>query len=551
MRFDVKKILFIGTQELRKPFFKKAQEEGIIEFIDPRIVKTKEIPEDIQAVTHAIKILRALPLVSQEETVDYENADQISQLILDTKHQIDKLQEEERILKLEIARIEIFGNFSIEDLNFIEREGKRKIQFFCAKKDAINEENIPECVLYVDSDHGLDYFVSVAKEKKIYDSMIEMKIEKPLDELLARKKKVVQEIEKFSHILKEYEKYNRYLHKALIYKLNRYHLINAQGFVESPLTGSLFAVTAWVPVNKISHLDKITDQYKVHYEEIAVESKDIMPTYLENKGAARIGEDLVHIYDTPAPTDRDPSLWVLASFALFFSFIVGDAGYGLILLLVAIYIRYRLQPKKKSHIRFSNLTIILFTCCVIWGLLTTSFFGLSFPPDSPLRKVSLLTFLVEKKTDYHWKEKDSTYQYWIKEHPETAMLTNPKAILLKATPDNGKSYPMLEKFSLGVMAELALFIGCVHVIISLLRYIDRNWVSLGWVLFIIGAYFYIPFYLDAPSMMNYIFGFDQENLAINGIYLMAGGMGLAMILSLFINKLLGIFEAMTVVQVPL
>ena len=30
-----------------------------------------------------------------------------------------------------------------------------------------------------------------------------------------------------------------------------------------------------------------------------------MPTYLENEGAGRIGEDLVHIYDTPSPDVRD------------------------------------------------------------------------------------------------------------------------------------------------------------------------------------------------------------------------------------------------------
>jgi len=63
-----------------------------------------------------------------------------------------------------------------------------------------------------------------------------------------------------------------------------------------------------------------------------------------------MGEDLVKIYDVPDPSDKDPSKWVLFSFALFFSIIVADAGYGLIFLGLSLFMRWKFFKKAKSVI---------------------------------------------------------------------------------------------------------------------------------------------------------------------------------------------------------
>ncbi len=91
---------------------------------------------------------------------------------------------------------------------------------------------------------------------------------------------------------------------------------------------------------------KLADELNIHVEPIAAEEKDRIPTYLENEGVARLGEDLVHIYDTPSRTDRDPSRWVFFAFAVFFSMIIADAGYGLILLGLSLFLMYKFGKKK-------------------------------------------------------------------------------------------------------------------------------------------------------------------------------------------------------------
>ncbi len=77
------------------------------------------------------------------------------------------------------------------------------------------------------------------------------------------------------------------------------------------------------------------------------------------QGIFRLGEDLVHIYDTPSATDKDPSNWVLYSFALFFAFIIGDAGYGLVYLAIALFLKYKFPNVKGAGKRFINLFILI------------------------------------------------------------------------------------------------------------------------------------------------------------------------------------------------
>ncbi|CRX38023.1 V-type ATPase 116kDa subunit family protein [Estrella lausannensis] len=551
MRIDVKKYLFVGTEESKAPFFTKAQELGIIHFIQEG-AKGRELPDGLQKILHAIKILRGLPVVEQLETDRLDEAFLKAEEIIGLKERIEKLLEEDRILKLEIARIEIFGEFSLQDLEYIKARGQRTISFLCAKKGRHHDETLPDHVLFVATDHGMDYFVSIAEKYQPIEGMVEMKIEKTVGELSRRRHQAEVEVRELESKLKSLAKYNTYLHHAFIEHLNGYHLQNAKESTEKAIEGQLFFTTAFVPANKTEELKRLVEEMNVHFEEVAIEETDTIPTYLENKGIARIGEDLVHIYDTPSFTDRDPSLWVFFAFALFFSMIIGDAGYGFILLCVCLWLKFFKFPTAKgTGRRVLNLSVILFSCCVAWGLLTTSVFGLSFPPDSPLRKFSLTTYLAEQKIAYSYRVKDASYDAWIKEFPETASLTDPKEIISKGTtgPAEAKEYVMLDKTSQGLMVEIALMVGVVHIILSLFRYLDRNYTALGWIIFLIGGVLYIPEYLHENVMAHYLFDLSHESLESNGLALMGIGTFMAVAVAIWSSKILGILEVMTVIQI--
>jgi V/A-type H+-transporting ATPase subunit I len=555
MRIDVKKFLFIGLKNEKDPFFKQAQEIGIIHFIEPH-QKMKEVPVEISRLTAAIKVVRGLPVVEQEEIDEFLLADGYAQKILELQNKIEKLSEEQRLLHLEMVRVAVFGNFSNEDISYIERMGHRKIQFFFAKHGIATgparEIILPSEVIFVGTEHELDYFIAINKEPKQYPKLIEMKIEMPLGKLKEKAEQVRINLHNTEQQLKSYAKYNLFLHRALIYRWNGYSLNVAKNSARYTLDDTLFAISGWVPENKFQELQTLAQKRNVHIEEIAIEPSDHVPTYLENKGAHKMGEDVIKIYDTPSITDKDPSLWVLLSFALFFSFIVGDAGYGAVFLAVALYLRYKHQGLQGAQKRVLNLVTILCVATIGWGIFTNSFFGLTISPYNPIRKMSGINWLVEQKAAYHMQRQDAVYKEWVDKFPDLKGETDPKEFIAKGKSINAKgkeSYDILNKFNDNILLDLALLIGCVHIILSLARYMGRNWKALGWILFIIGGYLYIPSYLQATSFFNFLTGIPPEKVAMDGLYLMAGGVGLALLIALIQDKLYGIFEVMNVIQI--
>ncbi len=168
--------------------------------------------------------------------------------------------------------------------------------------------------------------------------------------------------------------------------------------------------------------------------------------------------------------------------------------------------------------------------------------------DNPLRKLSLLQWLAEKKASYHFDINDVTAKEWIQKYPE---LKDAKDVheFVSFTPDPAKGPVILNRLTDNVMFELELFIGVVHLITSLIRYAGRNWQNIGWIAFLIGAYLYFPSYLKTPSFLNYVGGIDLVKGGEIGLELMFGGIGLAWILSIIRHGWTGIFEIMTLIQI--
>lgn len=550
MRKDVEKYLFIGLEEDKELFFKRAQEEGMIHFISPSTSKAKDIPEDVYKTGQAIRILRGQLTVEQEENYQGLDEDSIVNSILSLQKKIDKALEEKRLVAMDISRIEVYGNFSLDDIAYIEREGKCHLQFFTARPTLFQNEDVPNELIFIGSEHGLDYYLSIADQPFVYEKMIELKFKHSLSELKHR----LSDLEKTGHEaeaeLKTYVKYNEFLHHALVDKLNRYHLFHTQSYVQEILGGNLFALEGWVPVTKTQVMTNICEDTGVHAEEIAIEESDVIPTYLENSGQARIGEDLVHIYDTPSATDKDPSMWVLYGFALFFAFIIGDAGYGMLYLALALFLRWKYPDLKGSAKRVLNLFTILSMGCVIWGTLMTSFFGMQIDIDNPLRKVSLLQWLAEKKATYHVSHQDAVFQDWMAKYPELQNVTDIHQFVSFVPKSNvGHGNVILNRLTDNIMFELALFVGVVHLIISALRYSRRHWQNFGWALFLLGAYLYFPYYLKTPSFLNFVGGIDLEKGGKFGFELMIAGIGIAWVLSIIRNGWTGIFEIVTLIQI--
>lgn len=89
----------------------------------------------------------------------------------------------------------------------------------------------------------------------------------------------------------------------------------------------------------MDHVRKMVEEKAPKSAILVEESKSLpyqgvrVPTFLRNLPLVRAFQDVVAMYSLPAYGEIDPSFFVAVSFCLFFGFMFGDVGHGLILLI--------------------------------------------------------------------------------------------------------------------------------------------------------------------------------------------------------------------------
>lgn len=159
-----------------------------------------------------------------------------------------------------------------------------------------------------------------------------------------------------------------------------------------------------------------------------------------------------------------------------------------------------------------------------------------------------MTWLIEKKAEYTLRTKDDTYQFYVKQYPQLAGSSSPQDFLYARGPSDISAHPIADKFTDNILLELSLFLGAIHICIGLIRYLRKNPIGIGWIAFIIGAYLYIPTFLQATSIIHFLFGFDKQIAAEAGMQLMLFGIAFASVAGIIAHGIAGLFECTHAIQ---
>lgn len=151
---------------------------------------------------------------------------------------------------------------------------------------------------------------------------------------------------------------------------------------EAPLrfatSANAFVIDGWVPADKFREIEKeLTDNTgglayitqptdKVNVEEI--------PIKMNNPGPAEPFELLIDTFATPKYKEIDPSAIIFITFPLFYGFMLGDVGYGLLISAMAL----ALKSKFKTGGLNAMALILLLSgiMSTLFGVLYGEFFGL-------------------------------------------------------------------------------------------------------------------------------------------------------------------------------
>lgn len=522
----------------------RAQEKGFVEFLSTKVRRALDYPENVQKLMTALAVLRKQPALKMAELTKDLDAQKLAHSVVENAQWIERLEEEKRLLAAEISRIEPLGDFSFEEIREIERDTGRLVQFFCVKKAKLKTLELDEVMIPIGSEYDMEYFMTISHQVESFRGMIEMHFEKSLSQLENELEIANLKMEQCTKELKEDAAYIDFLKEHLTHALNHYHLVRASDDVTTHINDHLFAIEGWIPENRLHGLFPLLEGLGIHAEEVAIEEGEKIPTYMENKSYAKVGEDLVHIFDTPATGDKDPSSWVFWGFAVFFAMIISDAGYGAIFLALALFLRMKFRHLKSTAKRFLRLFTVLSIFCIGWGILTGSYFGLELSPMSPLSKISAINYMAEKKADYHIAKRDETWKETVQKFPDLEYIYGGTEFLqaAKVKKDGFTKYIVLDEFKDSIFMEISLLVGVLHISLSLLRHSRRHWAGLGWIFASVGGYMFFPKILSATSIIHFMGIIPKADGYEVGQQLFWGGIALALILAFIQNKWAGLIE---------
>lgn len=129
------------------------------------------------------------------------------------------------------------------------------------------------------------------------------------------------------------------LESACQEQLSRLDLYLAGAAAVPEAENTLVTLVGYCPSEQVETADKAIDATGVFYLKEEASLEDNPPISLRNNAFVRMFEPLTDMYGRPAYDGFDPTPFLSIFFLLFFAMCMGDAGYGIVLLIVGLAMR--------------------------------------------------------------------------------------------------------------------------------------------------------------------------------------------------------------------
>ena len=399
MIVEMKKVTILTAEKRKKEVISSLRSFGLVH-VDSVINKTSEtilLESDNQKYSKILSFLDGY--VNKKDStkqlsLDYDKLIELSNNIEALMREESSLNEKNRALKSEIERVKEFGNFDPKAIEELKKEGIDLSFYFVGKKEKailredksvnfiqIKTSSANDCICLINS--NMPHNISSLPIKFPSTSLLEME-----DELLINQKR----LEEIESIYKESVCYIDEFKKLI--KKNEEEIFYKRVTASCKDCDSISYISGYIPSSEEDNFKRYAKTNNLGYIIDDPKDDENPPTLLKHKGFVKFVQPL---YDAlglvPGYREKDISLYFLLFMALFFAMILGDAGYGLLLFIGAIFLN--LKSKKCSDM---NALLYIFSgATIIWGALTGTWFG----SELILEKLSFLKlFVIPELTNF-------------------------------------------------------------------------------------------------------------------------------------------------------
>lgn len=382
MIVKMKKYVFLVFHQQYADFLNKIRELGVLHIEEKQkgIKENDELRDKMQLSYSIQKAIKAAKAIIPEGTLPAPVDNKVKGNLLlqefnDFEAKVNTLSQTIASTQKEAERINVWGGYNYSKIDELAKNGQI-MQFFNCKTSKYNTEWETQYNAFVVGRDSLNtYFVTVNHEKIDLEAA---------DPIILNPKNSSQLLDEVNQLKTKVDGLKTEMIKWAVSNVNnleRYALQVEQNIdyekvnlnTESAVEDKVMLLEGYCPEENEKALDELLEKENVYYEASNPKLTDNIPIKLKNNFFSRLFEPITTLYSLPNYSELDDTPFLAPFFLLFFGLCMGDAGYGLLIFLVATYLRFKLKPHLKPYAVLAQWFALSTT---VVGLVTGVFFGI-------------------------------------------------------------------------------------------------------------------------------------------------------------------------------
>ncbi len=382
MILKMKKYSFLVFHKQYIEFLHKIREIGVLHVLEKPegIVENDLLREKMQLAARVKVSLKQLEkripknanLLPADTTIDGLS---VLTKIENRLSEKEQLTQKLSVVEKESERMEVWGAFSHAQIKEL-RDNGLILRFFSTNIRKFDQEwEVLYNAFEIDTVGSTRYFVTVTKPEVVVEIDADpIKLsDKTVVELDAEVLKIRAEIENLNleliqHSVNDFNTL-KYFQGLVIGDIDFSKvLLNSKAEADE----KVMLLEGYCPEENEVQLNEYLDNLGVYYEAHIPTEEDKVPVKLKNNAFAKLYEIIGELYDIPNYHELDLTPFFAPFYMLFFGLCLGDAGYGFLLVLIAIFARRKAKPALRSVL---SLVAWLGGATVILGIVSGTFFG--------------------------------------------------------------------------------------------------------------------------------------------------------------------------------
>ena len=287
------------------------------------------------------------------------------------RQQNDGIIEEQESL---LAWFERWGKISAADVEALKDKGIY-IRLYNVHKNVL--KNLPDDaiieILHEDKDQALLALVAETEDRRLEfkEELVPREnyqsVTVELDRLAVRNEEIDKRMNRLAQYADQIQAYEQDLEKRLEFASVKSGMQDAE---------EITYLQGYCPEDKVENLVRASEKEGWGYLSEEPVETDNPPTLLKlNKWVSLVRPVFDFLGTVPGYREYDVSMYFLIFFALFVAMIIGDAGYGVIFLLVSMFAHLKSVKKGQPLALAIKLFYVLSIGTIAWGTITGNWFG--------------------------------------------------------------------------------------------------------------------------------------------------------------------------------